>query len=51
MKEAAIGMSAPGISVFGRTIVMAGSTTAKVLSGALGVVGIGFGIWDVVGGA
>ena len=35
---------APGF----RTLITAGSTTAKLLSGALAAVGIGMGIWDIV---
>ena len=52
MKGVAVGMSAPGITIpiFGKVLITAGSTTAKVLSGAFAVFGIGFGIWDVVGG-
>ena len=51
MKGIAIGMAAPGFSIFGKTLIVAGSSTAKVLSGVFGVVGIGFGIWDVVEGS
>ena len=52
MKGVAVGMASPGVTlpIFGKVLVTAGSTTAKVLSGAFAVFGIGFGIWDVVGG-
>lgn len=51
MEGVAIGQAAPGISISGRTLIVAGSTTAKVLSGVFGVAGIGFGIWDIVEGS
>lgn len=52
MTGIAEGMAAPGIGdIFGRALITAGSTTAKVLSGFIGAVGIGMGIWDVVEGA
>ena len=51
MRGIATGISAPGLRIFGKTLVLAGSTSAKVLSGVFSVVGIGFGIWDIVGGA
>ena len=51
MRGVAVGMSAPGLSIFGKTLIMAGSTTAKVVSGVFSVLGIGLGIWDIVGGA
>lgn len=51
MRGVATGLSAPGLSIFGKTIILAGSTTAKIFSGALSVVGIGVGIWDIVEGA
>lgn len=50
-KLVATGLAAQEISLFGRVFVAAASTTAKVLSGALSVMGIVFGIWDVVNGA
>jgi hypothetical protein len=50
MQGIAVGMSAPGLSLFGRTLIAAGQTTAKVVSGVLAGVGILFGIWDIVGG-
>jgi len=51
MKGVAVGMASPGTPIiFGKVLVTAGSTTAKVLSGACAVFGIGFGIWEVVGG-
>ena len=53
MAGIAEGMAAPGIGgtrIFGRALVAAGSTTAKVLSGSLAVLGIGMGIWDIVEG-
>ena len=43
--------AAPGIRMFGKTIVAAGTTGAKALSGSMAVFGIAFGIWDIVGGA
>ena len=57
VKEARIGLAtqaaAPGVKIpiLGKTIVAAGTTSAKVLSGSLAVFGIAFGIWDVIGGA
>lgn len=51
MRGVAAGMAAPGFSIFGKTLILAGSTSAKVLSGAFSVVGIAFGIWDIVEGA
>ena len=51
MRGIATGISAPGLSIFGKTLILAGSTSAKVLSGVFSVVGIGFGIWDIVGRA
>ena len=51
MRSVATGMSAPGFGMFGKTLILAGSTAAKVVSGVFSVVGIGFGIWDIVGGA
>ena len=51
MRGITTGISAPGLSIFGETLILAGSTSAKVLGGVFGVVGIGFGIWDIVGGA
>ena len=45
--------AAPGLSVplLGKTIISAGTTSAKVLSGSFAVVGVAFGIWDIVGSA
>ena len=43
--------AAPGIRMFGKTIVAAGTTGAKALSGSMAGFGIAFGIWDIVGGA
>jgi hypothetical protein len=45
-------MAAPGLTVpiIGKAIILAGSTTAKLFSGAMAVVGIGFGIWDLYSG-
>ena len=40
----AVGVAAPGLRIFGRVVIMAGATTAKVVAGALGVLGIGVGI-------
>jgi len=45
------GIAAPGLRVFGKTFVAAGGTAAKVFGGAMGVLGIGMGIWEVVEGA
>ena len=43
--------AAGGVAIGGRTIIMVGSTGAKVLSAAFGGLGIGLGIWDIVSGA
>ena len=45
--------AAPGLAVpiLGKTLVAAGTTSAKVLSSSMAVFGIAFGIWDIVGGA
>ena len=43
--------AAPGISIFDKAVVVAGTTTAKVFSGVFAAFGIGFGIWDIVEGA
>ncbi|KAL9968187.1 hypothetical protein ACROYT_G026530 [Oculina patagonica] len=57
LNGARIGLSthaaAPGftIPILGKTLVAAGTTTAKVLSGSMAIVGVAFGIWDIVGGA
>lgn len=55
LKEARIGLAtqtaAPGLKIAGKTIVAAGTTSAKVLSGSLAGFAIAFGIWDVVEGA
>lgn len=48
---AAAEAAAPGLRVFGKSVVTTGSTAAKGLSGSLAVVGIAFGIWDVYSGA
>ena len=54
-EEARIGLAtqaaAPGLKIAGKTIVTAGTTTAKALSGSLAGDGIFFGIWDVAAGA
>ena len=47
----AIQKAAGGVAIGGRTIIMVGSTGAKVLSAGFGVLGIGLGIWDIVSGA
>ena len=47
----AIGIAAPGFKLFGKTLFLAGSTIAKVLSGVFSVIGIAVGIWDIVDGA
>lgn len=51
MRGIATGISSPGFKLFGKTLLLAGSTSAKVVSGVFSVVGIGFGIWDIVSGA
>ena len=45
--------AAPGVTipVLGKTLVAAGTTSAKVLSSSMAIVGVAFGIWDIVGGA
>ena len=54
-EEARIGLAtqaaSPGLKIAGKTVVTAGTTTAKALSGSLAGVGIFFGIWDVAAGA
>ena len=54
-KEAGIGVAtqaaAPGYKIAGETIVAAGTTTAKALSGSFAGIGIVFGIWEVAAGA
>ena len=42
------GAAAPGL--FGKAVVVAGTTTAKVFSGVFAAFGIGLGIWDIVKG-
>ena len=44
------GAAAPGLRVFGKAVVVAGTTTAKVFSGVFSAFGIGFGVWDIVTG-
>ena len=57
MNGARIGLAtqsaAPGVTIpiLGKTIVAAGTTSAKVLSSSMAVFGIAFGILDIVGGA
>lgn len=57
LKEAKIGLAtqtaAPGckIPILGKTVVAAGTTSAKILSGSFACAGIAFGIWDVTVGA
>ena len=51
MEGIAVGMAAPGLSIFGRTLILAGSTAARVVSGVFAVVGIAVGIWDIAAGA
>ena len=62
MQQIAYGTAAPGLTVpekllflqvpwGGRVLVQTGSTVARMLSGALALAGIGFGIWDIVEGA
>ena len=54
MQGIAIGMAAPGLSggiqVFGKTLFLAGSTSAKILSSSFAVLGIATGIWDIIDG-
>ena len=45
------GAAAPGFRLFGRAVVVAGTTTAKVFSGVFAAFGVGIGVWDVVKGA
>ena len=47
----AIGIAAPGFKLFGKTLFLAGSTIAKVLSSVFCVIGIAAAIWDIVDGA
>ena len=47
MKGIAVGMASPGFNAFGKTLIITGSTAAKVLSGSLAVLGIFTGIWDI----
>ena len=55
VKEARIGLAtqtaARGLKIPGKTVVAAGTTTAKALSGVMAGMGIAFGIYDVVTGA
>lgn len=51
MNSVAKELAAPGFRFFGKYLILVGSTTAKVVSGAFAVVGIGFGIWDIVTGS
>jgi len=51
MNGIAQGMASPGINIFGKSLIAAGGTAAKFFSGAMGVISLGTGIWDVVGGA
>lgn len=51
MNSVAKELAAPGFKFFGKHLILVGSTTAKVVSGAFAVVGIGFGIWDIVTGS
>ena len=43
--------AAPGVKLFGKTIIAAGTVGAKALSGSLAGFGILFGFWDIFGGA
>ncbi|KAJ7363668.1 hypothetical protein OS493_009830 [Desmophyllum pertusum] len=49
----ALNAAAPAIKIplVGKTLVAAGSTTAKVISSSMAILGIGFGVWDIVDGA
>ena len=51
MRGVAVNMAAPGFGMFGRALFLAGSSTAKIISSVFSVLGIGFGIWDIVDGA
>lgn len=51
MTGIAEGLTAPGLGLFGRTLITAGGTTAKVFSGVFAGLGIIAGISDVVFGA
>ena len=42
--------AAPGLRLFGKAVVVAGTTTAKVFSGVFSAFGIGIGVWDIVTG-
>ena len=45
--------AAPGVTVplLGKTLISAGTASAKVFSGSMAVFGVAFGIWDIVAGA
>ncbi|KAJ7390041.1 hypothetical protein OS493_027566 [Desmophyllum pertusum] len=45
--------AAPGFAVpiLDKTLVAAGTTSAEVLSSSMAIIGVAFGIWDIVGGA
>jgi hypothetical protein len=47
---AATNMAAPGVNIFGKVLIAAGSTSAKLLGAAFALLGIGFGINDMVQG-
>ena len=40
----------PGVSIFGKSIITAGSTAAKTLSVSFGALSIAFGVMEIVGG-
>merc|ERR1712071_285454 len=40
----------PGLRIFGRTLLAAGSTTARVFGGVLAAVGVVFSTWDLIEG-
>ena len=45
------GAAAPGLRIFGRAVVVAGTTTAKVFLRVFAAFGVGIGVWDIVKGA
>ena len=50
MQGIAIGMASPGLKVFGKAFITAGSTAAKTLTSVFAAVGIIGGIWDIYDG-
>lgn len=45
-----VSLAAPEISIFGRSLIVASTSTAKLVSGLSGIGAIGFGIYDIVEG-